>query len=311
MLKAAVCLTVSGQGSLADTHPLNAGVVGSNGGVMATRDVVAAADAVLFVGCRAGSTSTEHWRFPSRDVPILHIDVDPSVIGANYRTEVGMVGDARLALEALAVEVRERLAHRPADAVDGSVLAGRAKQARREQLETLAASLDAPIRPERVVQSLNRLLPDDAVVCADPGTPCPYFSAYYDVSRPGRHFITNRAHGALGFSMSAAMGAWVGRPQSKCVAVMGDGSFGFTVGELETIVRHKAPLLMVVFSNSVYGWIKASQKAGYDKRYYSVDFDRTDHARIAEAYGVKAWRVEDPASWTRRSRPRWRMMARP
>ena len=215
MLKAAVCLTVSGQGSLADTHPLNAGVVGSNGGVMATRDVVAAADAVLFVGCRAGSTSTEHWRFPSRDVPILHIDVDPSVIGANYRTEVGMVGDARLALEALAVEVRERLAHRPADAVDGSVLAGRAKQARREQLETLAASLDAPIRPERVVQSLNRLLPDDAVVCADPGTPCPYFSAYYDVSRPGRHFITNRAHGALGFSMSAAMGAWVGRPQSS------------------------------------------------------------------------------------------------
>ncbi|MCW0207018.1 MAG: thiamine pyrophosphate-dependent enzyme, partial [Achromobacter sp.] len=212
-----------------------------------------------------------------------------------YLTEVGMVGDARLALEALGAEVAERLAHRPADAVDGAVLAGRAKEARRAQLEPLASSLDTPIRPERVVQSLNRLLPDDAVVCADPGTPCPYFSAYYDVSRPGRHFITNRAHGALGFSMSAALGAWVGRPQSKCVSVMGDGSFGFTVGELETIVRHKAPLLMVVFSNSVYGWIKASQKAGYDKRYYSVDFERTDHARIAEAYGVKAWRVEDPA----------------
>jgi acetolactate synthase-1/2/3 large subunit len=228
-------------------------------------------------------------------VPILHIDIDPMVIGANYLTEVGMVGDARLALEALGAEVAERLAHRPADAVDGAVLAGRAKAARQAQLEPLATSLDAPIRPERVVQSLNRLLPDDAVVCADPGTPCPYFSAYYDVSRPGRHFITNRAHGALGFSMSAALGAWVGRPQSKCVSVMGDGSFGFTVGELETIVRHKAPLLLVVFSNSVYGWIKASQKAGYDKRYYSVDFERTDHARIAEAYGVKAWRVEDPA----------------
>ena len=95
-LKAAVCVTVSGQGSLADTHPLNAGVVGSNGGVMATRDVVAAADVVLFVGCRAGSTSTEHWRFPNRDVPILHIDIDPMVIGANYLTEVGLVGDAKL-----------------------------------------------------------------------------------------------------------------------------------------------------------------------------------------------------------------------
>jgi acetolactate synthase-1/2/3 large subunit len=155
--------------------------------------------------------------------------------------------------------------------------------------------MEQPIRPERVVKTLNRLLPDDAVVCADPGTPCPYFSAYYDAARPGRHFITNRAHGALGYSLSAAFGAWFGRPQSKCVSVMGDGSFGFTVGELETVVRHKAPLLMVVFSNSVYGWIKASQKAGYDRRYYSVDFNRTDHARVAQAYGVKSWRVEDPA----------------
>ena len=53
---------------------------------------------------------------------------------------------------------------------------------------------------------------------------------------------------------------------------------------------------MVVFSNAVYGWIKASQKTGYGERYFSVDFGRTDHARVAEAFGVKAWRVEDPTS---------------
>jgi acetolactate synthase-1/2/3 large subunit len=75
---------------------------------------------------------------------------------------------------------------------------------------------------------------------------------------------------------------------------MGDGSFGFCVGELETIVRYKVPLLMVVFSNAAYGWIKASQKATYGRRYYSVDFERTDHALIARAYGVKSWKVEDP-----------------
>ena len=114
---------------------------------------------------------------------------------------------------------------------------------------------------------------------------------------------------AVTSSPTRGTGAWVATAV-KCVAVMGDGSFGFTVGELETIVRHKAPLLMVVFSNSVYGWIKASQKAGLRQR-YSVDFDRTDHARIAEAYGVKAWRVEDPAKLDAAIRPRWRMMARP
>ena len=75
---------------------------------------------------------------------------------------------------------------------------------------------------------------------------------------------------------------------------MGDGSFNFTCGELETIVRRGVPLKMVVFSNTVYGWIKASQKTGYGERYFSVDFNRTDHARVAEAFGVKSWRVEDP-----------------
>jgi acetolactate synthase I/II/III large subunit len=78
------------------------------------------------------------------------------------------------------------------------------------------------------------------------------------------------------------------------VALMGDGSFGFTCGELETVARYGVPLKMIVFSNAVYGWIKASQKASYGQRYFGVDFDRTDHARVAEAFGVKAWRVEDP-----------------
>jgi acetolactate synthase-1/2/3 large subunit len=61
------------------------------------------------------------------------------------------------------------------------------------------------------------------------------------------------------------------------------------------VVRHKVPLLMIVFSNSTFGWIKASQKASYGQRYFSVDFDRTDHALVAKAYGVRSWRVEDPA----------------
>jgi acetolactate synthase-1/2/3 large subunit len=80
------------------------------------------------------------------------------------------------------------------------------------------------------------------------------------------------------------------------VAVMGDGSFGFAVGELETIVRLGLPITLIVFSNASFGWIKASQKSGYDARYFSVDFTRTDHARIAAAYGLRTWTVSDPAT---------------
>jgi len=95
--------------------------------------------------------------------------------------------------------------------------------------------------------------------------------------------------------MGAAIGAHVGRPSVKTVAVMGDGSFGMAVGELETVVRHRLPIAFVVLSNSAFGWIKAGQRAGFGERYFSVDFGRTDHARVAEAFGVRAWRVEDPA----------------
>ncbi len=295
LLDAPVCTTVSGQGSLADNHPLNVGVIGANGGIDATRDVVKQADLVLFIGCRAGSTTTENWRVPARNVPILHIDADAMVIGTNYRTEVAMVGDALLALQALHQEVQSRLAGKHHAGGNGRALAGAARAAKQQKFGPLAASLDTPIKPERVVDLLNRLLPQDAVVVADPGTPCPYFSAYFNSARSGRQFITNRAHGALGFSLAAGIGAQVGRPNAPVVSVMGDGSFGFTCGEMETLVRRKIPLKMVVFSNAVFGWIKASQKEGYGQRYFSVDFSRTDHARVAEAFGVKAWRVADPA----------------
>jgi acetolactate synthase-1/2/3 large subunit len=294
LLNIPVCTSVSGQGSLADTHPLNVGVVGANGGVMATREVVNSADLVFFITCRAGSTTTENWRFPNKTIPIIHLDVDPETIGANYPIKVSLVGDAKLTLEELHARLKSGIHNRVNGCVDGKAIVAKAKMLKFEPFLKLANSNDIPILPERIVHTLNKLLPKDAIVCADPGTPCPYFSAYFQSEISGRHFITNRAHGALGFAMSAAVGAAVGKPQSKCVAVMGDGSFGFTVGELETITRYKLPILMIVISNSVYGWIKASQKSGYDERYYSVDFSRTNHAKVAEAYGVRSWSVDDP-----------------
>ncbi|QIE54394.1 thiamine pyrophosphate-binding protein [Pikeienuella piscinae] len=293
-LDAPVCTTITGKGAVAETHPLAVGVVGANGGVPATRNVIEQADLVVFVSCRAGSTTTEHGTAPKPGVPIIHIDIDPMVISCNYATDVAIVADARLALEALGGAIRNRPRRRVADSVDGRPAAEAAKKEKWAEFNKIAASEGRPIRPERVFAALNAALPENSIVAADPGTPCPYASAYLEMRRPGRYFITNRAHGALGYSMSAAVGAWFGRPDAMVVSLMGDGSFGFTVGELETIQRHNVPLKMIVFSNAVFGWIKASQKDGYDERYFSVDFNRTDHAKVAETYGVKAFRVEDP-----------------
>lgn len=291
-LDAAVATTISGQGAIGDGHPLALGVVGSNGGTAPTRAVVEAADLVVFVGCRAGSVTTERWRYPKRGTPVIHIDADPQVIGANYETAAAVVGDARLALAML----RDAVADRPAASRDAAAAVAHARAEKRAAFAEFARSTARPIRPERLVAALQQVLPDEAVVVADPGTPCPYLSAYLDWNETGRRFISNRAHGALGYALPASLGAYYGRPEAKVVAVMGDGSFGFACGELETIARVGAPITMIVVSNSVFGWIKAGQKASFNERYYSVDFSRTDHARVAEAFGVRAWTVEDPAA---------------
>lgn len=289
-LDAPVATTISGQGAIAEDHPLAVGVVGSNGGVAETRELVEAADLVFFVSCRAGSVTTERWRYPAAGkTRIVHLDSDPGVIGANYPTEVAVVSDARLGLEAIVAAIAGQTRQ-----TDAAARVAAAKKRKFDAFNTLAYSDATPIRPERVIATLQRHLPPDAVIVADPGTPCPYVSGYYEFLKPGRHFISNRAHGALGYAMSGAVGAQLGRPNAKVVALMGDGSFGFTAGELETIVRLGVPITMMVFSNAVFGWIKAGQKAGFGERYFSVDFNRTDHAKVAEAFGVKAWTVADP-----------------
>jgi acetolactate synthase-1/2/3 large subunit len=219
---------------------------------------------------------------------VIHIDADPSVPGRNYKVDVPLVGDARLCLAALN-EALEGFARKP----DLSFLENQ-KQSKSAAFEALARSDDAPIKPERVVLEVAKNLDADAIVVADPGTPCPYFSAYHVVRGTGRRYFSNRAHGALGYSLAAAVGAHFGRPSVKTVAVMGDGSFGMCAGELETVVRLRLPITFVVIANAVYGWIKAGQRSGYGQRYFSVDFGATDHAAVAAAFGMKSWRVTDP-----------------
>lgn len=288
-----VATSVSGQGALAETHPCAVGVVGSNGGTPATREVVDAADLVLFLGCRAGSVTTERWYAPKPGTTVLHIDADPQVLGANYSTSTAICSDARLALFGFNSQLDD-MDHLPS--FGGRKTAAQAWRSKEAVFGKMAAAATVPTTPARVVAALGKTLPDSAVVVADPGTPCPYLSAYFRLRRSGRQLITNRAHGALGWAIGASIGAQMARADSKIVAVTGDGSFGFAAGELETLRRLDLPITIIVLSNASFGWIKAGQKHGYDSRYFGVDFSTTDHAAVARAYGIQSWTAEDPGT---------------
>ncbi|MEM9141214.1 MAG: thiamine pyrophosphate-binding protein, partial [Pseudomonadota bacterium] len=230
-----IATTVSGQGAIAETHPNAVGVVGSNGGRPGTRALVDGADCVLFIGCRAGSVTTERWRSPPPDATVLHIDADPGVIGASYPTRHAILGDARAVLN----DVLAAIGPDPGIGFGGAARAADARAAKEAGFRPLADGREAPIRPEQVIDALNRLTPPETIVCADPGTPCPYFSAYWTIRRPGRTFITNRAHGALGYALGAAVGAAFARPGTPVICATGDGSFAMSVGEFETLCRYK------------------------------------------------------------------------
>ena len=284
-LNIVLATSVTGKGTLADNHPNCLGVVGSNGGSIHTRETLNNSDLVVFIGCRAGSVTTEKWQYPDKKKKIIHIDIDSSVINANYKSHISMVAEIKSTL----VEANKLLKSKN---FKGDQIVKEVKKKKFKKFYELAADNDNLIKPERIIKELNDQLPKDTYVVVDPGTPCPYFAAYYNFHESGRYFITNRAHGALGYALPASIGVQIGKPKNKVISVMGDGSFGFAVGELETAVRLKLPIIFIVISNGVYGWIKAGQKSKFEKRYFSVDFNRTDHAKVAEAYGVKSWKIQ-------------------
>jgi|TARA_B100001964_G_scaffold81430_1_gene91884 acetolactate synthase-1/2/3 large subunit len=286
-LNIVLATSVTGKGTLADIHSNCLGVIGSNGGVIATREVINKADLIIFIGCRAGSVTTEKWKYPSSKTKIIHIDIDPKVMSANYKTDITLICDAKLALIALNKKIKK-------NNFKGKTIVETTKKKKFLNFNKLSKINDGLIKPERIVHDLNATLPKETYIVVDAGTPCPYFAAYYKFAKSGKYFVTNRAHGALGYALPASIGVQIGKPRNTVVSVMGDGSFGLAVGELETAVRLKLPIIFIVISNGVYGWIKAGQKSSFEKRYYSVDFSRTNHAAVASAYGLKSWTVKKP-----------------
>lgn len=292
-LGAPVGTSICGKGAIAENHPLSMGVVGSNGRRPYANALLQAADLIFYVGCKTDSVTTAGWTLPpiATDQAILHLDVDPTEVGRNYPTAVGLVGDARLGLADLLTAIRARGGRprpNPLDRMADEIAAFWA------EFHAKATALSTPIKPQRVIHTLAHLLPANSIVIADAGTPTPFTAAYLR-SAAGRRVIIPRGYGGLGYAIPGAVGAKLARPEATVVALMGDGSFGMSAGELETIARLRLPVVIVQFNNGCFGWIKVSQALSYDGRCFGVDFSAdTDYAGIARGFGLRGVRVERP-----------------
>jgi acetolactate synthase-1/2/3 large subunit len=293
--------TVMGKGGVDETHPLSLGVIGYFMGpgsrTQEMRRLVEDADVILFVGARTNQNGTDSWSlFPSR-ARYIHIDVDSTEIGRNYEA-LRLVGDARLTLEALAAKMQETgLSHRAKSRPAVAQAIADAVGNWRNTVRRISTEEQRPIRPERLMADIDRMMTPETIVVADASYSSIWIANYLTCRAAGQRFLTPRGLAGLGWGLPLAIGAQFAEPSKQVICVSGDGGFAHCWAELETVVRHKLPILTVVLNNQILGYQKHGETVSFDAYTDAVDFAPVDHAAIARACGCDALRIEDPAEF--------------
>nr|WP_272874837.1 thiamine pyrophosphate-dependent enzyme [Agrobacterium tumefaciens] len=161
-----------------------------------------------------------------------------------------------------------------------------------QNAEALLSSEAAPLRPERAVRCFNEALEaygKPAHIYSDAGTPTPHMTRFLKLKDRRTRFAIPRAFGGLGSALPATVGAWFANKDRRPIGMFGDGSFGMTVGELETLVRLQVPAILLLFNNGTFGWIKGLHRLKGHNQCFGVDFMPPRGQAIAEAFDVKAW----------------------
>jgi acetolactate synthase-1/2/3 large subunit len=282
ILMAPVVTTLMAKGSVPETHPLVLGVCGMHGRQVANY-ALNNCDVLLAIGTRFSDRVTGKLSEFGTKTKVVHVDIDSSEIGKNVKGRVGLVGDAWTIVNALIAGLQKR----------------KKKETWSDRMKTLNAQCTCdydlksdPIKPQKVIHELSRLLPDDAIVTTEVGQNQMWASHFYKCHGK-RMFITSGGLGTMGFGFPAALGAKVARPESVVVDIAGDGSIQMVSQEFATAVENDIPVVVCLMNNGWLGMVKQWQKLFYDSRYMATKFGGSpDFVKLAEAYGAEAIRVE-------------------
>jgi thiamine pyrophosphate-dependent acetolactate synthase large subunit-like protein len=277
-LRAPVLTTFTGKGAMPEDHPLSLGCGPWRRGVIA--DIIARADLLLVVGARLAQVETRDWTLPLPKT-LVHVDIDSTVIGRHYPATVGVVGDARRALEQIGAALAGRAAHRapsPAAEIAQWQAAERARLQKDLGFGFMAA--------------LRAALARDAIITNDAALVNGWTAQRFPSYTP-RSFLFPSGFAALGFALPAALGAKVAFPERQVVAVCGDGGFLFTAQELATAVQYGVAVVVLVFNDGSYGSIARLQESHFGEA-FAADLVNPDFVRLAEAFGAWAARASTP-----------------
>jgi acetolactate synthase-1/2/3 large subunit len=213
---------------------------------------------------------------------LIHLDVDPTVIGKNYAAEVSLVGDAAPALRMLTEAIQGQ--HTPEERWP------------RQELEEIRHEARAWLQQQAPLQcaiigELQQVLGDDAIVVSGI-TNIGYWSHFALRVRQPRTYLTSSYFATLGFAFPTALGAKVAAPDRQVISLSGDGGFMYALPELATAVQYGINLVAVVFVDGAFGASNHDQQTRYRGRLVGTNVHNPDFVRVAEAFGAKGIKAE-------------------
>jgi tartronate-semialdehyde synthase len=293
--------TLMGWGTIADDHPLNAGMAGLQAAHRYGNATLLESDFVLGIGNRWANRHTGGLDTYRRGRRFVHIDIEPTQIGRVFAPDYGIASDATAALTLLVAGARDRRA--AGSLPDWSGWAQQCAARKRTMLRRTHFD-NVPIKPQRVYEDMNLVFGQDVRYVSAIGLSQIAAAQFLHVYEP-RHWINCGQAGPLGWTVPAALGVCAAEPEATVVAISGDYDFQFLIEELAVGAQFNLPFVQVLVNNSYLGLIRQSQRA-FDMDYcVQLSFDNVnapelggygvDHLKVAEGLGCKALRVRDPA----------------
>jgi acetolactate synthase-1/2/3 large subunit len=288
-----VVTTLMARGAFPDSHPQHLGMPGMHGTVAAV-GALQRSDLIISLGARFDDRVTGQLSSFAPHAKVIHADIDPAEIGKNRFADVPIVGDCREVIADLVLAVRaEHQAGRQGD-YEGwvSFLAG----VRGRYPLGYDKPADGSLSPQYVLERLGRIVGPEGVYVAGVGQHQMWASHFIGYEHP-QTWINSGGLGTMGFSVPAAMGAKVGRPEATVWAVDGDGCFQMTNQELATCAIEGIPIKVAVINNESLGMVRQWQTLFYNERYSNTDLQSKripDFAKLADAYGCVGLACDAP-----------------
>lgn len=284
-----VITTYMAKGGIPEDHPLNAGHAGIQVGQPIGNQVLLESDVVLGIGCRFTDRHTGAIDVYHGKRKFIHINIEASEINKIFPADVGIVSDAKDAIEKLTAYTR-------AEGI-------RSKNKRTKELSTLRETLRRktdqecePIHPHRVFGEINKVFPEGTLFTTGCGITQIWSGQLQKISAP-REYLPSGGSGTLGYDIPAAFGAMTANPGKRAVAVMGDFGFTFHVQELAVCAKYQKPVIVVIVNNAYLGLIRQNQKYAYGYE-YAVEMKENhtiiDYVKVAQGLGCDGERVFHP-----------------